>query len=177
MAQDKWPYKSRPQLELKYNVCTGKNLLEVHKKTLKKYYTVPPIGQPDPTMLLRPFWSTWAQYHEDVNQSAVLDYAHRLVKEGFTLNSHIEIDDDWETCYGNHEFNPVKFPNVTGNILLKCKSRLGLGYKKKQGPLMCQFSKDIFFAFFSSKKTEFSFSFSLLPAGWKQRLNPTMLLF
>lgn len=66
-------------------------------------------------MILRPFWSTWAQYHAAINQSLVIEYAQRLISEGFNLNSHIEIDDNWETCYGEHVFNTQKFPNVTGN--------------------------------------------------------------
>ena len=34
----------------------------------------------------------------DVNQSLVLDLANKLQAEGFQTSSHIEIDDDWETC-------------------------------------------------------------------------------
>ena len=112
-AQDKHPYKKRDVLELKYTFCTGANLKDAHERSLKKYYPVPPSGAPDRTMLLHPFWSTWAQYHTGVDQTRVIEYAQRLKSEGFINNSHIEIDDDWENCYGEAQFNTQKFPDVT----------------------------------------------------------------
>ncbi|CAG0879183.1 unnamed protein product [Cyprideis torosa] len=42
-------------------------------------------------------------------------YASEITAHGF-LNSHLEIDDDWETCYGDLRFNPVKFPNVSSMV-------------------------------------------------------------
>jgi len=104
---------------LKYDVCIGDNVKSVHQSTMKKFYKKP-NGLVDETMLIRPLWSTWAQYKADVNQSIVLEFARRVVSEGFALSSHIEIDDNWETCYGMEEFDLNKFPNPAGllfNIL------------------------------------------------------------
>lgn len=86
---------------------------DVHIRSLKRYYSTPSV-LPDLDMLRYPFWSTWAQYKQGVNQSIVLDMARRMIQEGYTINSHIEIDDHWETCYGEAVFNPVKFPDPAG---------------------------------------------------------------
>lgn len=41
----------------------------------------------------------------------MLDYARKVISEGFTNSTHVELDDDWESCYGQEEFSSVKFPN------------------------------------------------------------------
>ena len=86
---------------------------DVHVRALRRYYKKP-SALPDIEMLKYPFWSTWAQYKEDINQTLVLEMARRMLQEGYTINSHIEIDDDWEICYGQAEFNPQKFPDPAG---------------------------------------------------------------
>ena len=78
-----------------------------------RYYEKP-SGLPDETMLVQPFWSTWAQYKTSVNQTIVLDMARKVKSEGFELSSHIEIDDNWESCYGDATFNSEKFPDPAG---------------------------------------------------------------
>ncbi|CAG7726820.1 unnamed protein product, partial [Allacma fusca] len=53
----------------------------------------------------------------DVNQTLVQQMADRLVTEGFQNSSHVEIDDNWESCYGEADFNLIKFPSPKGLIL------------------------------------------------------------
>ncbi|CAG7827351.1 unnamed protein product, partial [Allacma fusca] len=77
-------------------------------------------------MLVYPLWSTWAQYHAKINQSLVLEMARRIVGEGYTQNSHLEIDDNWESCYGEAEFNSKTFPDPAGMI----KDLRELGFKR-----------------------------------------------
>ena len=114
VAKYGFPYHKQEELQLRYTVCTGENIKTVHQKSLQNNLIEKPTGLPDEIMLLRPFWSTWAQYKEAVNQSIVLDFARRIQTEGFELSSHIEIDDDWESCYGDATFNTNKFPDVKG---------------------------------------------------------------
>lgn len=57
---------------------------------MNKFYKKP-IALADETMLTRPLWSTWAQYKADINQTTVLEFARRVVSEGFQLSSHIEV--------------------------------------------------------------------------------------
>ncbi|XP_035704784.1 myogenesis-regulating glycosidase, partial [Folsomia candida] len=110
VSADAYPYDKRDVLTLKYTVCTGDNVKTVHQANFNKFYQKP-TGLPDQTMLIRPLWSTWAQYKTDVNQSIVLDYANQVMSRGFELSSHIEIDDKWEPCYGQEEFDFNKFPD------------------------------------------------------------------
>merc|ERR1711962_1579508 len=63
-------------------------------------------------MLVDPIWSTWAQFKTNINQSAVIKLAENIQEFGFSA-SQIEIDDNWETSYGNAEFDrsETKFPD------------------------------------------------------------------
>ena len=114
VAKYDFPYHQQDELNLRYDVCTGENVKTIHQKSLADNFLEKPTGLPDELMLLRPFWSTWAQYKADVNQTIVLDFARKIQSEGFELSSHVEIDDNWETCYGEAVFDPAKFPDVKG---------------------------------------------------------------
>ena len=46
-----------------------------------------------------------------------MDFANAIRANGFE-DSQLEIDDDWETCYGEAEFDPAKFPDPGGMISL-----------------------------------------------------------
>ena len=97
--------------------ATEETFKDVHQRAISKYYAKP-SGIPDERMLLQPFWSTWAEYKTAVNQTIVLDLANRLIEEGFANSSHVEIDDKWETCYGEAEFDTTKFPDPAGNRIV-----------------------------------------------------------
>ena len=66
-------------------------------------------------MMTYPVWSTWAEYKQDINQSVVLDFAHTIKEQGFRA-SKVEVDDNWEQCYGDATFDPVKFPDPVGMV-------------------------------------------------------------
>lgn len=72
-----------------------------------------PMAVPDPYMIKYPIWSTWARYKADVNASVVSGYAQQIVDNGFPRGT-VEIDDQWETCYGSAEFNVSKFDDIKG---------------------------------------------------------------
>lgn len=109
-ARDTMPFSKRAPLTLKYDWCTGADVKEVHQFVRNQFFDKP-TGIPDEEMLIRPLWSTWAEYKTNVNQSIVLDYAKRVISEGFVHSSHIEIDDHWEPCYGEEVFDTQKFPD------------------------------------------------------------------
>ena len=103
-------------MRLKYDLCVpkaGENFRDVHLRSLKRYYSTP-SALPDESMLVYPFWSTWAEYKEGVTQQNVIDMARRMIQEGYTENSHIEIDDKWEGCRGDNTFDSEKFPDPAG---------------------------------------------------------------
>jgi len=114
VAKSENPYEPREELQLSYDICVGKDVKDVHQRSLATGVISKPIEIPDEGMLTLPFWSTWVQFKTEVNQSLVIDFAKRILSEGFLSNSHIEIDDDWETCYGEAVFNPQKFPDPAG---------------------------------------------------------------
>ncbi|ODN05937.1 hypothetical protein Ocin01_00778 [Orchesella cincta] len=114
-AKNEYPYKFRENLELKYDVCVGNNIRHVHQSTFPTFYEKP-TRSPDQDMILKPFWSTWNEFNANVNQSIVIQHARRILEEGFSTNSHFEIDDGWEECYGQNTFNSVKFPDPAGMV-------------------------------------------------------------
>lgn len=110
---EKYPYfniKSALPV-LNYKICRGENVLDVHRK-MSAMFIEKPSGIPDKQLFKYPIWSTWAQYHKDVNQSTVLEYATNILDHNFT-HAQLEIDDDWTPAYGDMDFNTQKFPNAT----------------------------------------------------------------
>ena len=75
-------------------------------------------------MMTFPIWSTWAQYKTPINESVVLKFANDILDNGFN-NSHLEIDDNWENCYGDAKFDSKKFPDPARVI----HQLNGLGYR------------------------------------------------
>lgn len=57
------------------------------------------------------FRSTWARYYQDITQAKVIEFAKEINSYGLP-NSQIEIDDKWETCYGDLKFDTKKFPDA-----------------------------------------------------------------
>ncbi|KAH8395535.1 hypothetical protein KR222_004841 [Zaprionus bogoriensis] len=70
-----------------------------------------PTGHPDERMVQHPVWSTWALYKAEVTDEVVRDFAKQIINNGFE-NSQLEIDDDWEDCYGALTFRKNKFPDA-----------------------------------------------------------------
>ncbi|GAA5344377.1 TIM-barrel domain-containing protein [Planifilum fimeticola] len=57
-----------------------------------------------------PLWNTWAQFYEKVDQAKVIEYAEGLAKND--LSGHtVQLDDKWESNYGNFTFDTEKFPD------------------------------------------------------------------
>ena len=70
----------------------------------------PPGSAPHPEVLRDPIWTTWARYHKKVDQGKVLRYAREICDRGLG-RSVMEIDDMWQTRYGDLAFNRKKFPD------------------------------------------------------------------
>lgn len=110
-ARHERPFVAAPgsPLTLTYFLCSADDVKKVHEATFPKFFSLPE-GTPDPRMVQHPIWSTWAEYSTEVNDSRVLDFARGVSEHGFN-NSQVEIDDNWETCYGEAVFNPDRFPD------------------------------------------------------------------
>ncbi|MEW1640587.1 glycoside hydrolase family 31 protein [Streptomyces sp. NPDC091219] len=58
----------------------------------------------------KPLWNSWAQFYTDVSQEKLLAYATALHDKG--LDGHtIQLDDKWESDYGNMTFDPKAYPD------------------------------------------------------------------
>ncbi|MFF7656158.1 TIM-barrel domain-containing protein [Streptomyces sp. NPDC007983] len=61
----------------------------------------------------KPLWNSWAQFYTKVDQEKLLDYATDLHANG--LDGHtIQLDDKWESDYGNLTWDPKTFPDPKG---------------------------------------------------------------
>jgi alpha-glucosidase (family GH31 glycosyl hydrolase) len=58
----------------------------------------------------KPLWNSWAQYYTGVNQQSLLSWAAGLHKANLPGHT-IQLDDRWESEYGNLTFDPTKFPD------------------------------------------------------------------
>ena len=94
---------------LRYSVCVGRNVRTTHDFMSRKHFRAP-INIPDEALFRAPIWSTWAQYHSEVDQEKVLNFARNITKHGFK-GCQIEIDDRYTSKYGDFMFDPIKFPD------------------------------------------------------------------
>ncbi|XP_033214728.1 myogenesis-regulating glycosidase [Belonocnema kinseyi] len=112
IAKNKNPYTTRAKVTLNYEVGTMiANPRKAHELAIKNHLGKP-SGIPDERMIRHPIWSTWARYKVNVSDKIVREFAQEILSNGFN-NSQLEIDDNWETCYGSAIFDSEKFPNVT----------------------------------------------------------------
>ncbi|KAH0540789.1 myogenesis-regulating glycosidase [Cotesia glomerata] len=111
IAENKAPYSDNSSLILAYEIAWQNNSRLAHESVVTRHFGRP-SGYPDVRMIQHPIWSTWARYKVNVSEKVVTTFADEILKNKFN-NSQLEIDDNWETCYGSAVFDPVKFPNVT----------------------------------------------------------------
>lgn len=57
-----------------------------------------------------PLWNSWAQYYRDIDQNKVLSWARDLKAAGVAGHT-VQLDDKWESNYGNLTFDPKTFPD------------------------------------------------------------------
>ncbi|XP_050532348.1 myogenesis-regulating glycosidase-like [Daktulosphaira vitifoliae] len=103
------PYR-KTENRLKYRVCRYENAKIAHQKAINDVLGKP-NSAPSSFLVKNPIWSTWAKYKTKIDSQKVLDYANQIVDNGYP-KGQLEIDDDWETCYGSAEFNQNKFPYI-----------------------------------------------------------------
>ncbi|XP_062594222.1 myogenesis-regulating glycosidase-like [Saccostrea cucullata] len=114
---EKYPYQNYKKLlpSLNYHICVSTDVKLIHDFMSRTFIKLRPTDIPDSSMFRKPIWSTWAQYHKDINQSLILDFANNIIRNNFT-HSQLEIDDDWTPKYGDIDFNVAKFPNARAMI-------------------------------------------------------------
>eukprot|EP00897_Mesotaenium_endlicherianum_P009994 jgi/Mesen1/9022/ME000565S08339 len=99
---------SEERLAVRFALCAHRNVKEAAMaalRTLKK-----PANPPPREMVNSPIWTTWARYHARVSQAKVEQFANEIVTRGLG-RSVMEIDDKWQSKYGDFEFDAAKFPD------------------------------------------------------------------
>ncbi len=122
-SPDLIPFKDRPFRDLKgegdrmislvaddleFEILIEDDIVSCHRALVKK------IGVPKKTPPLElmgaPIWTTWARYKDKIDQDSVLEFAREIQTNSYPYHV-LEIDDRWQTQYGDLEFDPVKFPD------------------------------------------------------------------
>ncbi|XP_037945974.1 myogenesis-regulating glycosidase [Teleopsis dalmanni] len=105
------PYNVRmPKVSFTYHIGIGTNAKVAHMHAVKELLGIP-TDHPDERMVQHPIWSTWALYKAEIDDTVVREFADKIKETGFE-NSQLEIDDDWEDCYGALTFRKNKFPDI-----------------------------------------------------------------
>ena len=89
---------------------------DVRAATLSALKPLPSPQLPPPAVVFnRPTWTTWATSHADVIQADVLALGKAVIDNGYRPGV-LEIDDRWQSRYGDLEFDSIKFPDPKGMI-------------------------------------------------------------
>ncbi|KAF7279107.1 hypothetical protein GWI33_007620 [Rhynchophorus ferrugineus] len=110
IASNTGPYINRTRVLLTYFLTGFDDPQQAHLHAID-YYLGKPQGHPNEAMVTKPIWTTWAKYKKYINDSVVREFAYDILDHGF--DGQIEIDEDWETCFGSRVFKPDLFANIT----------------------------------------------------------------
>ena len=121
LAKSQWPYPTSKDSVLQYDLCTiDKNesdssyLKELHLFIINNYFNKP-NGIPDELMFKRPIWSTWAIFKQIINETIITNFANDIISYNYS-NCQLEIDDKWQSKYGDFAFETRNFPNIAKTI-------------------------------------------------------------
>lgn len=99
-------YSNYPELQF---VEAGNNLREAYLAAAKKHF--PATGTiPEASFFSQPQYNTWIELMYNQNQEDILNYAHKVLENGFPTGIFM-VDDNWQHYYGNFDFKTEKFPN------------------------------------------------------------------
>lgn len=108
------PYVNRNESVLSYAVMVYDNAKEAHLKAVNNYLGKP-TGHPNDKMIAEPIWTTWAKYKKPITDAIVLTFAQDIRNHGYD-GGQLEIDDDWEVCYGAQTFKHDMFGNISNTV-------------------------------------------------------------
>lgn len=88
----------------------GSSLRDAYQYTSKQFF--PASGKwPDSLLITAPQYNLWIELRYNPNQHDVLDYAQKVLDNGFPAGV-LMVDDNWSNYYGEFDFNKEKFPNA-----------------------------------------------------------------
>lgn len=69
-----------------------------------------PASLPPQALLNAPTWTSWAMYKADIDEGRILALARAIREHGYP-GATLEIDDRWQSAYGDTTFDPQRFPD------------------------------------------------------------------
>ncbi len=93
---------------LTYDIFLADNIREAVDKVNRTIGW--PHATPPADYFKLPIYTTWVEYKTDVSQRKVLEFAHAIHDHKLPCGV-IEIDDKWESRYGDMQFDKSKFPD------------------------------------------------------------------
>lgn len=110
MARNAAPYMKRnSDTILNLTVCKLKNVKLAQEHAIQHVLGTP-ASVPDLRRVINPIWSTWVRYKGNIDERKVLTYAVEIRRNGY--EGQIEIDDNWERCYGSFTPDENKFSDL-----------------------------------------------------------------
>lgn len=76
------------------------------------------LGYPDPLLIEKPIWTTWAKYGKGITQQQVVDFADKIGSHKFEI-SQLELDDMWTTKYGDFDVSLFLYKNNKFRLILE----------------------------------------------------------
>lgn len=93
---------------------TETSLRDAFRAARQRYFPAP-HDLPEPLLFTVPQYNTWIELMYDQEQHAILQYAKRLVEEGYPPGV-LMIDDNWQEDYGRWDFHPGRFPDPAAMV-------------------------------------------------------------
>ncbi|XP_072377020.1 myogenesis-regulating glycosidase-like isoform X1 [Diabrotica undecimpunctata] len=107
-------YFNRTRNVLQYYLIFKDDVKQAHLHAVNKFLGKPK-DHPNEAMVAEPIWTTWAKYKTKINDSVVLKFAKEIRNHGYE-KGQIEIDDNWERCYGAEQFSQNTFSNIKNTV-------------------------------------------------------------
>jgi len=108
--------------ELQYDILLDSDVTALLRRIVKEIGY--PAQTPPADYFKLPIYTTWVEHKTGVSQQKVIEYANQIHNNKLPCGV-IEIDDRWESHYGDTEFDSMKFPDPKAMV----STLHGLGYK------------------------------------------------
>ncbi|XP_050299314.1 myogenesis-regulating glycosidase-like isoform X2 [Anthonomus grandis grandis] len=113
IAKNQGPYVGRERLIHRYHLIAMDDPVSAHKYAAMNFWLKPQYI-PNEKMISEPIWTTWAKYKKNIDENMVREFSYDILNHGF--KGQIEIDEQWETCFGSRVFIPDKFGNISNIV-------------------------------------------------------------
>jgi alpha-glucosidase (family GH31 glycosyl hydrolase) len=128
MSIDLIPFEQRPFIDLngdgdskftlagddlEFEITVEDNILQSYRCLVQEQGI--PKKTPPLELMGAPIWTTWARYKDKIDQDTVMQFAEEIKSNGYPYHV-LEIDDRWQTHYGDLEFDPDRFSDPKGMI-------------------------------------------------------------